>query len=382
MKRKIKMCTLMTAVMALSLTACGGGQEETTAQMPKKETIVLSGEENAEASKGEVPEASSTQNVVASEGKSTEKPEEKSAEAPQRESAETAVKETAKEGEIPDAYTTQLALYSTALEQRWSGAQLMENELNYMMVDCYGDTPFQNIGYAIEDLDGNGSPELIVGTTANVSDDFFGKLIFELYTLDENGALIKSFNSWERNRYYYAGDNLFANLGSSSASDSVETTVKWENNSLTDLTTITPQMAYVQLTLQEFDRQQGASGESSALIQLPILDEINQNITVGTTGCFMTAVQVAVDLLDWGTATGLDPEEIRSATLAWLTDMGNDKQVAFAEKLALVDEAYQKLLGSDAKELLSSAGCEDAAYPWSDAPVESIEAIMEAVGLR
>lgn len=365
----------MTAVMALSLTACGGDkQEETTAQIPRKETIVLSGEENAEASKGEPSEASGTENAEASEVKNTE--------APQRESAETAGKETAKEGEIPDAYTTQLALYSTALEQRWSGAQLMENELNYMMADCYGDTPFQNIGYTVEDLDGNGSPELIVGTTANVSDDFFGKLIFELYTLDENGALIKSFDSWERNRYYYAGDNLFAYLGSSSASDSVETTVKWENNSLTDLGTITPQTAYVQLALQEFDRQQGASGESSTLVQLPILDEINQNITVGTAGCFMTAVQEAVNLLDWGTATGLDPEEIRSAALAWLAEMGNDQQVAFAEKLALVDEAYQKLLGSDAKELLSSAGCENAAYPWSDAPVESIEVIMEAVGLR
>lgn len=114
----------------------------------------------------------------------------------------------------------------------------------------------------------------------------------------------------------------------------------------------------------------------------PILDEIAKNVQVGTAGSFMTAVQAAVKLLDWGTTTGLDTEEIKGATVAWMMDKGNDEQVAFAEKMALVDEAYQKLLGEDAEELLTSAGCEDAAYPWSDSPVESIEAVMEAIGLR
>ena len=53
----------------------------------------------------------------------------------------------------------------------------------------------------------------------------------------------------------------------------------------------------------------------------------------------------------------------------------------FSNKLASVYDAYQKLLGSDAKELLEQAGCDDAAYPWSDAPVEAIEAIVEVVQL-
>ena len=93
-------------------------------------------------------------------------------------------------------------------------------------------------------------------------------------------------------------------------------------------------------------------------------------------------LEAAVKLLDWGTTTGLDTEEIKGATVARMMDKGNDEQVAFAEKMALVDEAYQKLLGEDAEELLTSAGCEDAAYPWSDSPVESIETVMEAIGLR
>lgn len=122
--------------------------------------------------------------------------------------------------------------------------------------------------------------------------------------------------------------------------------------------------------------------EEGTELQPPILDEIEKNVQVGTAGSFMTAVQAAVKLLDWGTATELDTEEIKGATVAWMMDKGNDEQVAFAEKMTLVDEAYQKLLGEDAEELLTSAGCEDAAYPWSDSPVESIEAVMEAIGLR
>lgn len=53
----------------------------------------------------------------------------------------------------------------------------------------------------------------------------------------------------------------------------------------------------------------------------------------------------------------------------------------FSNKLASVYDAYQKLLGPDAKELLEQAGCDDAAYPWSDAPIETIEAIVEVVQL-
>ena len=47
--------------------------------------------------------------------------------------------------------------------------------------------------------------------------------------------------------------------------------------------------------------------QTTSELKLPILDDIDQNITVGTTGSFMAAVQSAVKLLDWGINTGLDP---------------------------------------------------------------------------
>ena len=124
------------------------------------------------------------------------------------------------------------------------------------------------------------------------------------------------------------------------------------------------------------------SASDVPMLELPILDEINQTVSIGTAGSYMTAVQAAAKLLDWGTNTGLDPAEIREATVNWLMDKGNDEQVAFSDKLALVDDAYQKLLGDDAEDLLSSAGLESVECDWGNQPVESVEAIMDAVGLR
>lgn len=296
---------------------------------------------------------------------------------------EQKTEESGKTAQEAAAYEGLLTLYSTALGERWSGAILMENSMNYMLADCYGDQPFERIGYLIKDLDGDGIPELAIGTTAQNPDDFYGKLIFELYTLDGDGNVVKVFSSSERDRYYYAGDNLFANLGSSGAAESIDTTVKFADGVTVDLGSATEPSAYRQMELTEFSHQQDAAEEQpDSPLQLPILDEINRNTTVGAAGAYLTAVQSAVKLLDWGTATGLDAEEIKAATVAWMADKGNDEQAAFAEKLTEVDEAYKQLLQDGAEELLISAGCEDAAYPWSDVPVESIEAVMEAAGLR
>ena len=112
-----------------------------------------------------------------------------------------------------------------------------------------------------------------------------------------------------------------------------------------------------------------------------VLDEINTEINLGTAGSGMNSIKVAAHLLNWGVGTSMTTDEIKKETISWLSDMGNSDQVEFSNKLALVYEAYNKLLGSDAKQLLESAGCTEAAYPWSDSPVETIEAIIDVVQL-
>ena len=112
-----------------------------------------------------------------------------------------------------------------------------------------------------------------------------------------------------------------------------------------------------------------------------ILDEIDTDIQPGTAGNGMISNNVAAHLLNWGVETSMTTDEVKKETVSWLSDKGNSEQVEFSNKLASVYDAYQKLLGSDAKELLEQAGCDDAAYPWSDTPVETIEAIVEVVQL-
>lgn len=112
-----------------------------------------------------------------------------------------------------------------------------------------------------------------------------------------------------------------------------------------------------------------------------ILDEINTDIQPGTAGTYMNSVRVASHLLNWGVGTSMGIEEIKSQVLAWLSEKGNDEQVAFSRKLSSVYDAYQELLGSDAEELLASAGGDMSGYPWSDSPVETIEAIIDVVQL-
>lgn len=122
--------------------------------------------------------------------------------------------------------------------------------------------------------------------------------------------------------------------------------------------------------------------ETQPALQLPILDVINEAVEPGTAGSSLRAVQAAVRLLDWGVNTGLDTEEIRQATVNWLADKGNDDQAAFAQKLELVDDAYNRLREGNARELLDEAGCQDTEIFWGSDPVAPIEAVMDAVGLR
>ena len=114
----------------------------------------------------------------------------------------------------------------------------------------------------------------------------------------------------------------------------------------------------------------GAPADAPQALTLPILDEIDADVAVGTAGSSLLAVQAAVKLLDWGVNTGLDTDEIGTAASAWLSAK-NDDRTECLQKLELVDEAYQKLLTDEARELLDDAG-----------PVEPVEAIMRSAGLR
>ena len=149
---------------------------------------------------------------------------------------------------VPAVYEPILKQYRTALEENRTGQQLVDAGLNFMIRDV----PLEAVGYAVDDLDDNGVPELIIGTTS--TDDFYGKLIFVLYTVDDDSEPVRIFNSIERDRYYYAGGVRFANLGSSAFDDSFVTTLKLEGAELVDMTFTTDPKDYVQMELIPFEK--------------------------------------------------------------------------------------------------------------------------------
>ena len=79
--------------------------------------------------------------------------------------------------------------------------------------------------------------------------------------------------------------------------------------------------------------------------------------------------------------TGLDMDEIRDAASTWLATK-NDDLAEILHKFELVDGVYQRLLTEDAQELLDSAGCENVEITRVSNPIEPVEAIMQAAGLR
>lgn len=71
------------------------------------------------------------------------------------------------------------------------------------------------LGYLIEDIDGNGTDELIFGQ----NDDWNG-VIYDLYTISD-GELVHVFSGGERDRYYFCENGMIANEGADSAYVSV-----------------------------------------------------------------------------------------------------------------------------------------------------------------
>lgn len=151
-----------------------------------------------------------------------------------------------------EAYATIIGEYYAVLSEGWDAAQVMDTGLNYMVADCHHGNPLEEIGYTVTDLDGDGIEELAIGSIA--ADDFFGKMIFSLYTLDEGGVPFLLFDGTERNRYYYAGGAHFANLGSAGWNESFVTTLKLEDKEMIDMTYTTEPADYVQMELTAFSQ--------------------------------------------------------------------------------------------------------------------------------
>ena len=103
-----------------------------------------------------------------------------------------------------------------------------------------------------------------------------------------------------------------------------------------------------------------APADVPPVLTLPILDEIDQTVTVGTSGSSLLALQAVARLLDWGMNTGLDTDEISDAASTWLAAKNNELTDCL-QKLELVDDAYNAAdrRGAGAAGQRRVCGCRD-----------------------
>ena len=153
--------------------------------------------------------------------------------------AEPTVEATAEPATAPSeadpiaAYADVFATYATLLTEGWGGEELMSHDLPLLIMYCVGDAPFDNIGYLLLDVDGDGTQELLTGTLA--SDEFYAPIVFEMYTLNPEGSVVRVFSSQERARYYLCEDNSFLFEGANSAADSVRCFYSYAAGTLTEI---------------------------------------------------------------------------------------------------------------------------------------------------
>ena len=112
-----------------------------------------------------------------------------------------------------------------------------------------------------------------------------------------------------------------------------------------------------------------------------ILDEINNDAQPGSAGSSLKAAVIAADMLNWASGNEMSDDEVRQATIDWLSPKGNDELVEFSMKLDGVYTAYQTLISKDSEGLMSDAGLDYEVGQWGYEPYSSIETIVEVVGL-
>lgn len=113
-----------------------------------------------------------------------------------------------------------------------------------------------------------------------------------------------------------------------------------------------------------------------------LLDDFGTRIQSGSAGSSLRAVAQAARLMDWGMSTGMTDAQISAAAADYLAALDEDAKALYLMQIDSLDYAYKQLLQPGQEELLSEAGCADAAYPWSDSPIPAVESLMTALGAR
>ncbi len=133
-------------------------------------------------------------------------------------------------------------------------------------------------------------------------------------------------------------------------------------------------------TANDTTNDTAAVDEAEKAYLISILDDIRDNMEVGTAGSSLKAVPYGAKLLDWSLDPTMDAKAVKDVVTEWLGEQDSDKLAEINEQLMLAVSTAQALTGENGKELMESAGFESENYPWSDAKTDIISEALNAVG--
>ncbi len=110
-----------------------------------------------------------------------------------------------------------------------------------------------------------------------------------------------------------------------------------------------------------------------------ILEDMRGKLEPGKKGAGLLAVQVAAELLNWSTETGMEPEGIFQLVSDWYGAFSAEEQEQIRLQMTAVDDGWYQLLHSGGKALLIDTGVSAKYYPWTDAAMIPIDKVVDAV---
>ena len=134
--------------------------------------------------------------------------------------------------EIERLYWPIIDSYAAALSRGLLPSEMTDAGLNWAVVDHCED-PLNEAGWTIEDIDGNDTPELLIGKQSFETGR--GTPIYSLYTLDGEYIPVEVFSGFTRSMYYFIKDNYFHHHGSAGVGNDSESYFEYSNGRLTEL---------------------------------------------------------------------------------------------------------------------------------------------------
>ena len=167
MNNKMKWLGIFVLAASLLLTACGA--------QPTEAVPTSTPEPTAAAEPTATPEATAAEPTEEPTAEPVSQPAEKS----------TGIVNMAEEGKA--LYAAQLDRYAAALSEQWPESRYFENGMSELAGYYYEGDARANVGVFFPDLDGDGSPEMVIGAILGADTD---PAVLEIWTVKDGSPVM------------------------------------------------------------------------------------------------------------------------------------------------------------------------------------------------